>query len=69
MMRFYEIRFSKMTTREWILRDGPQGLMIHECYIGIWKTKDLLYYYNLQGGGLLVDGRSQWAWNCSKEFC
>jgi len=46
MMGFYEIRFSKMTTRGWILKDGTQGLMIHECRIGIWKTKDLLYYYN-----------------------
>jgi hypothetical protein len=33
-------------------KDGARGLMIHECYIGIWKTKDLLYYYSLQGGGL-----------------
>ncbi len=30
-----------------------QRLMIHECCIGIWKTKDLLYYYSLQGGGLV----------------
>jgi hypothetical protein len=52
MIGFYEIRFSKMIARGWILRVGTQGLMIHECCIGIWKTKDLLYYYSLQGRGL-----------------
>jgi hypothetical protein len=52
MMGFYDIRFSKMTTGGWILKDGAWGLMIWECCIGIWKTKDLLYYYSLQGGGL-----------------
>jgi hypothetical protein len=55
MIGFYEIRFSKMMAGGWILRDGAQGLMIHECCIGIWKTKDLLYYYSLQGGGLGVE--------------
>ncbi len=24
--------------------------MMHECCIEIWKIKDLLYYYGLQGG-------------------
>jgi hypothetical protein len=33
-----------MTIGGWILRDG--ALMIHECCIGIWKTKDLLSYYS-----------------------
>jgi hypothetical protein len=46
MIGFYEIRFSKVIVGGWILRDGAWGLMIHEFYIGIWKTKDLLYYYN-----------------------
>jgi hypothetical protein len=52
MMGFYENRFSKMTAGGWILKDGAHGLMIHEYWIGIWKTKYLLYYYSLQGGGL-----------------
>jgi hypothetical protein len=52
MIGFYEIRFSKMVARGWILKYGAQGLMIHECCIGIWKTKNFMYYYNLQGGGL-----------------
>jgi hypothetical protein len=43
----YEIQFSKMMTRGWILKDGAQALMIHKCCIGIWKTKYLLYYYSL----------------------
>jgi len=46
MMGFYDIRFFKITLGRWILKDEAQRLMIHECCIGIWKTKDLLYYYS-----------------------
>jgi hypothetical protein len=52
MMGFYAIRFSKMMTRGWIVKDGAQGLMIHDVALEIWKTKYLFYFYSLQGGGL-----------------